>query len=70
MGSGRKMRTYASIDTYPMAIAWLPLLVPAQCHFLVRKKILPKVLNVRFEVSTAVTMKNAVFCDVAPCGDS
>jgi hypothetical protein len=24
--------------------------------------------NVRFEVFTAVTMKNAVFWDVAPCG--
>jgi hypothetical protein len=24
--------------------------------------------NVRFEVSTAVTMKNAVFWDVTPCG--
>jgi hypothetical protein len=24
----------------------------------------------RFEVSTAVTMKNAVFCDVTPCGSS
>jgi hypothetical protein len=23
---------------------------------------------VRFEVFTAVTMKNAVFCDVSPCG--
>jgi hypothetical protein len=26
-----------------------------------------KVINVRFEVFTAVTMKNAVFLDVAPC---
>jgi hypothetical protein len=24
--------------------------------------------NVRFEVFTAVTMKNGVFCDVTPCG--
>jgi hypothetical protein len=24
--------------------------------------------NVRFEVSTVVPMKNAVFCDVTPCG--
>jgi hypothetical protein len=23
---------------------------------------------IRFEVSTAVTMKNVVFCDVTPCG--
>jgi hypothetical protein len=26
--------------------------------------------NVRFEVLIAVTMKNAVFWDVAPCGSS
>jgi hypothetical protein len=25
-------------------------------------------LYVRFEVFTAVTMKNGVFCDVMPCG--
>jgi hypothetical protein len=27
-----------------------------------------EVLNVRFEVVMAVTMKNVVFCDVTPCG--
>jgi hypothetical protein len=25
------------------------------------------IVSVRFEVFTAVTMKNAVFCDVTPC---
>jgi hypothetical protein len=27
----------------------------------------PSIGYVRFEIFTAVTMKNAVFCDVAPC---
>jgi hypothetical protein len=29
-----------------------------------------RVIIVRFEVFTAVTMKNAVFWDVTPCGSS
>jgi hypothetical protein len=28
----------------------------------------PSISNVRFEVFTAVTMKNAIFWDVMPCG--
>jgi hypothetical protein len=39
------------------------------CYRLIPKKDIPyyKKYNVRFEVFTAVTMKNAVFWDVAPC---
>jgi hypothetical protein len=41
-----------------------------QSNFAVRFCLCPKNLNivVRFEVFTAVTMKNGVFWDVTPCG--
>jgi hypothetical protein len=35
---------------------------------LLRYRTTPVKCYVRFEVFTAVTMKNAVFCDVTPCG--
>jgi hypothetical protein len=39
-----------------------------QCQQNINKPTSNNTLNVRFEVFTAVTMKNAVFCDVTPCG--
>jgi hypothetical protein len=41
---------------------------PSICYFWLGQKLQSAEKSVRFEVFTAVTMKNGVFWDVTPCG--